>query len=417
VSLRFHLDFPSGSALPSRFLRMRGWAFCTGRHLSGVRLTVPGHAVDGIYGLARPDVRASFPEAPDDATGFEVRARLPAGHAEGRLAFRDADGTWIEAGNFPFRTPRWTVPAWWLRTDARDLIAFQLAAHPSHAPHAIRTESFPPPRSARDRWPRFSIVTPSFQQRPFLAQTISSVLDQGGPEVEYVMQDGGSTDGSVELICSHESRLKAWQSVRDAGQTDAIAQGFEKTSGRPEDVMAWINSDDFYMPGALTCVADFFARHPDADVVYGHRILVDENSREIGRWFLPAHDAEVLRLNDFVPQETLFWRRRSWERAGGLDRSFRFAMDWDLLLRLQATGARIVRLPYFLGCFRVHAAQKTSALLRTTGQDEIDRLRARTFGRPLAPEEIERDPRLAAYLRRSAWLEFAHRFGYRGPSA
>ena len=102
--------------------------------------------------------------------------------------------------------------------------------------------------------------------------------------------------------------------------------------------MAWINSDDFYLPGALAFVADYFAWHPDVDVLYGHRVLVDEQSREIGRWFLPKHDPEVLRLNDFVPQETLFWRRRIWDRVGGIDPSYKFALDWDLLLRFQAAG-------------------------------------------------------------------------------
>ncbi len=122
--------------------------------------------------------------------------------------------------------------------------------------------------------------------------------------------------------------------------------------------MSWINSDDFYLPSALTFVADFFARHPRVDVIYGHRIVVDEQSREIARWFLPKHDPAVLRLNDFVPQETMFWRRRIWDKVGGIDPSFKFAMDWDLLLRFQAAEAKIVRVPYFLACFRIHAAQK-----------------------------------------------------------
>ncbi|MFM1813546.1 MAG: Hyaluronan synthase [Pseudomonadota bacterium] len=91
-------------------------------------------------------------------------------------------------------------------------------------------------------------------------------------------------------------------------------------------------------------------------------------------------------MNDFVPQETLFWRRRIWDKVGGIDPSFRFAMDWDLLLRFQAAGAKIVRVPYFLACFRIHSAQKTSAQMHSVGQNEIDRLRERTFGRRISPE-------------------------------
>lgn len=179
--------------------------------------------------------------------------------------------------------------------------------------------------------------------------------------------------------------------------------------------MAWINSDDFYLPGALRFVVDYFARHHEVDVLYGHRVLVDENSQEIGRWFLPRHDAEVLRLNDFVPQETLFWRRRLWDKVGGIDPSLKFALDWDLLLRFQAAGARIVRVPYFLACFRIHAAQKTSAQIQSIGQAEIDRLRERTFGRPIPSSELESNPRLIRFLRKSALIELLWKFGIRAP--
>jgi GT2 family glycosyltransferase len=111
----------------------------------------------------------------------------------------------------------------------------------------------------------------------------------------------------------------------------------------------------------------------------------------------------------FVPQETLFWRRRIWDKAGGIDTSYGFAMDWDLLLRFQAAGAKIVRVPYFLAAFRIHSAQKTLAQMEFVGKKEIASLQARTFGRTLAPAEIESHPRLLRYLRRSAWIEFLWR--------
>jgi len=151
------------------------------------------------------------------------------------------------------------------------------------------------------------------------------------------------------------------------------------------------------------------------DVVYGHRIVVDEASREIARWFMPRHDDAVLRLNDFVPQETMFWRRRLWDRVGGLDTSFKFAIDWDLLLRFQAAGARIVRIPYFLACFRVHPTQKTSYSMHDTGQREITLLRERTHGRAFPARELEGHPVLLRYLRRSAWIEFLWKLGLRAP--
>ena len=240
-----------------------------------------------------------------------------------------------------------------------------------------------------------------------------SVITQGDG-VDYVVQDGGSRDGTVEILREHAPRLHAAISAPDAGQADAIARGFARTTGAPADLMAWINADDLYLPGALSFVRAYFARHPEVDVLYGHRVLIDEGSREVGRWFLPPHDPHVLRLNDFVPQETLFWRRRVWDQVGGVDPSLQFAMDWDLLLRFQAAGARIVRVPYFLGCFRLHAAQKTSQQLRTRGQAEIEALRVRTWGRPVSEQDLLGDPRLRSYLRHSAWLKWLWSWGWRG---
>ena len=114
-----------------------------------------------------------------------------------------------------------------------------------------------------------------------------------------------------------------------------------------------------------------------------------------------------------MPQETLFWRRRIWDQVGGVDPSLQFAIDWDLLLRFQKAGAVIVHVPYFLACFRVHQAQKTSAQMKSTGQREIDLLRARTQGRFIPQQELENDPRLIRYLRKSARLEFLWKLGIR----
>jgi GT2 family glycosyltransferase len=303
-------------------------------------------------------------------------------------------------------------PTWLGGGSARDLMMFQLPAHMRHAARPVTPDCFPKRSDSRPR-PVFAIVTPTYRHVSSLEETIHSVLNQPEVQCNYVVQDGGSTDGSVEIIRSHEGRLHAWESIADHGQADAIARGFAKTSGGPDDLMAWINSDDFYLRGALSYVADYFARHPDVAVVYGHRILVDEHSHEIGRWYLPKHDPDILRLNDFVPQETLFWRRRIWDKVGGIDTSFQFAMDWDLLLRFQEAGAKIVRLPYFLACFRVHAQQKTSALISTQGQAEIDALRQRTFGRNITPDDLLLSKPLQRYLRRSAWIEQLWKWGIR----
>jgi hypothetical protein len=236
--------------------------------------------------------------------------------------------------------------------------------------------------------PRISLVTPSFRQARFIERTILSVIDQNYPNLEYFVQDGGSRDGTIEILERHASRLTGWKSEPDTGQSQAINRGFARTSG---EIMAWLNSDDMLFPGSLAQIADYFARHPDVDVVYGHRVLIDEGDGEVGRWLLPAHDGEVLSYADFVPQETLFWRRRIWEKAGGrIDESFRFAMDWDLLLRFRDAGARFARMPRFLGAFRVHPQQKTSAGISDVGFAEMDRLRQRTLGHVPSRHEIRK---------------------------
>jgi hypothetical protein len=152
--------------------------------------------------------------------------------------------------------------------------------------------------------------------------------------------------------------------------------------------MMFLNADDVLMPGALPFVLDYFAAHPTVDAVYGHRVLIDEHGDEIGRWFTPRAGAHELPMHDLVPQETLFWRRRMWDRAGGIDSAFQYALDWDLLLRFAAAGANIARVPWFLGGFRVHSEQKTNTRLKDTGVPEMDKLRQRTLGRLPAREEL-----------------------------
>jgi GT2 family glycosyltransferase len=130
----------------------------------------------------------------------------------------------------------------------------------------------------------------------------------------------------------------------------------------------------------LRFVGEYFAAHPEVDAIYGHRIIIDDEDRDVGRWIMPRHDPATLEWIDYVPQETLFWRKRAWDRAGGIDPTFQFALDWDLLARFQQAGCRLIRVPYFLGAFRVHAEQKTSQVIHTTGADEMRRIRARFHG-------------------------------------
>jgi glycosyltransferase involved in cell wall biosynthesis len=270
-----------------------------------------------------------------------------------------------------YRFPSWTKP--------------RIGRLRHHPPRPLRV----PARYLRARPPEqaptISIVTPSFQQGRFLARTIDSVVRQEYPRLEYVVQDGGSSDETVDVLRSFDHLLTRWSSKADGGQGDAINRAFRETTG---DVMAWLNSDDLLLPGALASVGRFFVDHPDVDVVYGNRLLIDDDDRQIGEWILPPHDDRALAVADFVPQETLFWRRRVWDAVGGrVDPEFGYALDWDLLLRFRDAGARMVRLPRYLGAFRVHDEQKTTAF-HSLGQDECARLLARVHGRALTQDEI-----------------------------
>jgi glycosyltransferase involved in cell wall biosynthesis len=259
-----------------------------------------------------------------------------------------------------------------------------------------------PPRPA----PTISIVTPSFRHALFLERTIRSVLEQGYPALEYVVQDGGSNDGTVEIVERYAHRLAAWSSEPDEGQADALNRGFAHTHG---EIMGFVNSDDLLLPGALATVASFFDLHPEVDVVYGDRVLVDDEGHRIGVWVLPPHDDRVLTIADYVPQETLFWRRRIWDAVGArVDPEFHYALDWDLLLRFRAAGAQIVHVPRFLGAFRVHDLQKTTAH-EDVGNEESLRLRTRLHGRAIPRGEvlIELEPFFRRHVR--AHLRYALR--------
>jgi glycosyltransferase involved in cell wall biosynthesis len=256
-------------------------------------------------------------------------------------------------------------------------LAKHLGALEQYQPRPVKHEVYPA-FSEWDQFPSMAIVTPSYNQAAFLDRTIESVIGQAYPHLEYAVVDGGSTDGSKDVLEKYRTRLAYAVSEADEGQAHAIVKGFSNTQG---EIMAYLNSDDCLMPGALRYVGRYFQQHPEVDVIYGHRIIIDREGLEVGRWVIPPHDAECVRRFDYIPQETLFWRRHFYEKVGGLDVRFDFAMDWDLILKFMRAGARFRRLPYFLACFRIHVAQKTSSLLESTGRKEISLLMEREFPR------------------------------------
>lgn len=271
----------------------------------------------------------------------------------------------------------------------RERVKSRLGEFYHHAPRPLHVPAHYYKTKLKSRnAPCISIVTPSFNQGNYIGKTINSVISQGYPALQYIVQDGGSTDDTWRIVEGVRSKLSFYEFRSDRGQTHAINLGFNRSDG---EIMAYLNSDDLLLPGSLNYVANYFVEHPEVDVVYGHRVIIDENDNEIGRWVIPPHNNEILHWVDYVPQETMFWRRSLWEKIGGyVDESFRFAMDWDLILRFQEAGAKIVRLPRFLGAFRVHSKQKTSAQISEVGYREMWILRERSLGRRPSFEEVNK---------------------------
>jgi glycosyltransferase involved in cell wall biosynthesis len=201
-----------------------------------------------------------------------------------------------------------------------------------------------------------SIITPSFNQARYLEETIRSVLDQDHPQLEYIIVDGGSTDGSLEIIKKYADRLAWWVSEKDQGQTDAINKGFARAKG---EVLAWLNSDDTYNPGAISAALAFLQAHPQAGLVYGDTNFIDENGKILGAF--PAAQTDYKRLRRgyvHIPQQAAFFRADIWKQVGPLDPSFYFAMDYDLWVRI-ASHAPIFYTPQVWANFRLHSEGKT----------------------------------------------------------
>lgn len=203
---------------------------------------------------------------------------------------------------------------------------------------------------------RVTIVTPSFNQAAYLEATIQSVLSQDYEDIEYFIMDGGSTDGSLEIIHKYADRLAGWVSEKDRGQTDAINKGFARASG---EVLAWLNSDDTFEPGAVRQAVELLEQHPEVSMVYGDCNYIDESGRVIGRF--PAAQTDYRRLREgyvHIPQQASFFRAELVRQVGPLDPSFFFAMDYDLWVRL-ARIAPPLYVPRLWANFRLHRDAKT----------------------------------------------------------
>ena len=209
-------------------------------------------------------------------------------------------------------------------------------------------------------WPLVSVVTPSLNQAGFLEEAILSVAHQDYPAAEHIVIDGGSTDGTVELL--HRSPQVVWASEPDRGQSAAVNKGLSRAKG---EIIGWLNSDDLYEPNAFRTAAAYLAANPDVDVLYGDCYFVYEDGAEPEVRLASARPFDLdflLNVGCFIHQPAAFFRRRVLE-CGLLDERLHYAMDFEYWVRLARSGRRFAYLPTPLASFRVHGGSKSGAVL------------------------------------------------------
>jgi glycosyltransferase involved in cell wall biosynthesis len=242
-------------------------------------------------------------------------------------------------------------------------------------------------------YPRLTVVTPSFNQVHYLERTILSVLNQHYPNLEYFIIDGGSTDGSVDLIKKYAPYLAGWVSERDQGQTDAINKGFRRATG---DFVAWQNSDDVFAPGALEQVAEAWRKHPQTGVFFGDMYMIDEadvitEQFRMLPFSIECHIYEGMQ----VYNQAMFVRRDLLQEHGYLDETLRFAIDYELVARLGVLPQVEFRhVDGFWGGFRVQPDAKSSTIA-TVGMSEHEQIRQKFV------------PRLSGNLSETFWIRYS----------
>jgi glycosyltransferase involved in cell wall biosynthesis len=202
--------------------------------------------------------------------------------------------------------------------------------------------------------PLVSIVTPTYNMAKYLADTIESVLAQDYPNIEYIVVDGGSTDGSLEILERYRSRLRYF-SEPDHGPSDAAAKGFRQARG---EIFAWLNADDTYLPGAIRQGVEYLERHPETDVVYGEGWWIDESGAKIDRYPTLPFDAKVLERDCFICQPAAFIRATAYRRCE-LDPAVERSFDYDLWIRMAKAGMNFAAIPQYLANSRMHQGAKT----------------------------------------------------------
>jgi glycosyltransferase involved in cell wall biosynthesis len=233
--------------------------------------------------------------------------------------------------------------------------------------------------------PRVSIVTPSFNQGQFIERTILSVLKQDYPNLQYIVMDARSTDRTKKILDAYRNEIDIIVQEKDEGQADAISKGFKLADG---EIFAYLNSDDcLASKDVVSDVVNRFQEHKDADLIYGKRYYIDENGFITIAYPFRPFNKELLYKACYLPQECAFWKREIYERCGAyIDKSFRFAMDFDLWLRMLDAGAKFVAVDRLYGLFRWYEQQKSHAVWEEIGLPEIASLQMRYLGYAVRPK-------------------------------
>lgn len=246
-------------------------------------------------------------------------------------------------------------------------------------------------------WPRISIVTPSYNQGQFLEETIRSVLLQGYPNLEYIIIDGSSTDGSVEIIKTYEKHLAYWASEPDKGQSHAVNKGFSRATG---EMLAWLNADDLYLLGAFAGVAEAFKAHPEAGVIFGRCRKVDQWAEDLGDlWEITSFSLPRQLLGNIIHQAAAFIHKDVLGKVGPIREDLHFAMDFEFWIRV-ALHFPIIHVPTYWAAFRSHPQQKTYTASAGQVQEML------RIYRELATNDLLRTKPLSQGLRRglAQWL-------------
>ena len=237
-----------------------------------------------------------------------------------------------------------------------------------------------------------SIITPSYNQAKYLEQTIQSVLNQDYPRIEYIVIDGASKDGSVDIIKKYADKLTYWESKKDKGQADAINKGFAHATG---EIIAWLNSDDYYLPGAVRAAVKVFEENPDVVLVYGDMLAVDENSTTFNTLTYKQLTLEDLFCFQIIGQPAVFMRRSALQKTSGLDLTFHFLLDHLLWIKIAKQG-KILHVSQTWAAARYHAEAKNVAKAAEFGLEAFRILETIAQDKDLAKALLDVDRRAHA---------------------